>query len=308
MLFVIIGHDARDAKEKRPAASPGPPGASRAADAAGKVMLAGPLTDGAGSLIVVEADSLAAVWELVGRDPYVTNGIFERVEVHPFLQVFPKAGMMPASDGPCCAATPGPATPKFARAVYAAGAPTSRAARWSPTARSRPSSAIRAPRAPSARRSRICRGRWRGVVPWQRVINAAGGISMQGDVLRPDLQRQLLELEGVVFRATHVDLRSYRWAGPSRERRVALTVELCRWQPTRRMHGEREAGRALSAESDRPPVGTLPPVPFAFCLVRRQRGHRSCCSAVANPPTWSRDDRAARADQTLRHTPWPSTA
>jgi uncharacterized protein YciI len=56
----------------------------------GKVLLAGPLTDGAGSLIVVEQDSLAAVWELVGRDPYVTNGIFERVEVHPFLQVFPK--------------------------------------------------------------------------------------------------------------------------------------------------------------------------------------------------------------------------
>jgi uncharacterized protein YciI len=27
---------------------------------------------------------------LVGRDPYVTNGIFERVEVHPFVQVFPK--------------------------------------------------------------------------------------------------------------------------------------------------------------------------------------------------------------------------
>jgi hypothetical protein len=50
------------------------------------------LTDGAGSLIVVEAESLGAVWELVGRDPYVTNGIFERVEVHPFMQVFPKAG------------------------------------------------------------------------------------------------------------------------------------------------------------------------------------------------------------------------
>jgi len=44
----------------------------------------------AGSLIVVDAESLAAVWDLVGRDPYVTNGIFERVEVHPFLQVFPK--------------------------------------------------------------------------------------------------------------------------------------------------------------------------------------------------------------------------
>ena len=58
---------------------------------AGRVILAGPLTDGAGSLIVVEADSLGAVWELVGRDPYVTNGIFERVEVHPFMRVFPRA-------------------------------------------------------------------------------------------------------------------------------------------------------------------------------------------------------------------------
>ena len=52
--------------------------------------LVGPLTDGAGSLIVVDAEALADVWDLVGRDPYVTNGVFERVEVHPFLQVFPK--------------------------------------------------------------------------------------------------------------------------------------------------------------------------------------------------------------------------
>lgn len=89
MLFVIIGHDARDAKERRPSTRPAHLAHLEPLAAAGKVILAGPLTDGAGSLIVVEAESLAAVWDLVGRDPYVTNGIFERVEVHPFMQVFP---------------------------------------------------------------------------------------------------------------------------------------------------------------------------------------------------------------------------
>lgn len=89
MLFVIIGHDARDAKEKRPLHRPAHLAHLEPLSAQGRVVLAGPLTDGAGSLIVVEMDSLAAVWELVARDPYVTNGIFERVEVHPFVKVFP---------------------------------------------------------------------------------------------------------------------------------------------------------------------------------------------------------------------------
>lgn len=90
MLFVIIGHDARGAKEKRPLHRPAHLAHLEPLVAAGKIALAGPLTDGAGSLIVVEAESLSAVWELVGRDPYVANGIFEGVEVHPFLQVFPR--------------------------------------------------------------------------------------------------------------------------------------------------------------------------------------------------------------------------
>jgi uncharacterized protein YciI len=89
MLFVIIGHDARDAKDKRPLHRPAHLAHLAPLDKQGRVKLAGPLTDGAGSLIVIEAASLAATWELVGRDPYVTNGIFERVEVHPFTQVFP---------------------------------------------------------------------------------------------------------------------------------------------------------------------------------------------------------------------------
>jgi len=38
---------------------------------------------------VVEAASLADAWALVARDPYVTEGIFNRVEVKPFQQVLP---------------------------------------------------------------------------------------------------------------------------------------------------------------------------------------------------------------------------
>ena len=55
-------------------------------------------------------------------------------------------------------------------------------------------------------------------VPWQRVINAAGRVSIRGDVYPPDAQRELLEAEGVRFSRTgKVDLKRARWAGPSRE-------------------------------------------------------------------------------------------
>lgn len=63
------------------------------------------------------------------------------------------------------------------------------------------------------------------VVPWQRVINASGRISLRGSLGRPDLQRELLEIEGILFRGNTVDLAHYRWAGPQRERHIRLTVE-----------------------------------------------------------------------------------
>jgi methylated-DNA-protein-cysteine methyltransferase-like protein len=54
-------------------------------------------------------------------------------------------------------------------------------------------------------------------VPWQRVLNAAGGISLRGDVVRTEEQRWLLENEGIEFnRQGKVNLRKYRWSGPSR--------------------------------------------------------------------------------------------
>jgi methylated-DNA-protein-cysteine methyltransferase-like protein len=51
-------------------------------------------------------------------------------------------------------------------------------------------------------------------VPWQRVINAQGKIS-----LRPgaEKQRELLEAEGVKFdERERVDLKQYQWEGPDR--------------------------------------------------------------------------------------------
>jgi methylated-DNA-protein-cysteine methyltransferase-like protein len=53
-------------------------------------------------------------------------------------------------------------------------------------------------------------------IPWQRVINAQGKIS-----LRPgadsNKQRELLEEEGIVFEKDRVNLSSYGWDGEAEE-------------------------------------------------------------------------------------------
>ena len=54
-------------------------------------------------------------------------------------------------------------------------------------------------------------------IPWQRVINVAGRISTRRDRHYEAIQRALLEAEGVCFDVTGgVDLRVFRWSGPSR--------------------------------------------------------------------------------------------
>ena len=89
MLYVIIGHDAPDAREKRPHVRPAHLAHLDPVARAGRIRLAGPFLDRTGSLIILEADSAAEVWALVARDPYVTEGVFNRVEVKPFQQVLP---------------------------------------------------------------------------------------------------------------------------------------------------------------------------------------------------------------------------
>ncbi|MGM0558850.1 MAG: MGMT family protein [Myxococcota bacterium] len=49
-------------------------------------------------------------------------------------------------------------------------------------------------------------------LPWQRVINASGGISFKGDLARAELQLELLQTEGVCFdRRNKCDLAEFRW-------------------------------------------------------------------------------------------------
>jgi len=91
VIFVIIGHDGPDGQAKRKLHRQPHLERMDPLDKAGKVVLAGPFTDGAGSLIVIEADSLEEAKAFAAGDPYVTQGVFARYEVHPFMQVYPEA-------------------------------------------------------------------------------------------------------------------------------------------------------------------------------------------------------------------------
>jgi uncharacterized protein YciI len=90
MLFVIIGHDGPRGAELRPRIRPAHLDNLRPLVDQGKVVIAGPFTDGSGSLIVVDMESQAAATAFANGDPYTTGGVFERVEVKPFRQVFPE--------------------------------------------------------------------------------------------------------------------------------------------------------------------------------------------------------------------------
>lgn len=65
-------------------------------------------------------------------------------------------------------------------------------------------------------------------VPWHRVVNAKGGISLRARLSSVLTQRIRLEQEGVVLRRGRVTLRTYRWRPPGaagRKERIA-----CGWR------------------------------------------------------------------------------
>jgi methylated-DNA-protein-cysteine methyltransferase-like protein len=52
-------------------------------------------------------------------------------------------------------------------------------------------------------------------IPWQRVINSQGRISVRSDGMPDSRQRRLLVGEGIVFDAMgRVDLKQFGWDGP----------------------------------------------------------------------------------------------
>ena len=61
-------------------------------------------------------------------------------------------------------------------------------------------------------------------LPWQRVVNASGGISLRANVGGMMTQRLLLEQEGVPVRRGRIRLDQHRWTGPRGSRRLGLTA------------------------------------------------------------------------------------
>jgi uncharacterized protein YciI len=89
MKFVILGFDGPEGQAKRKIYRSAHLAGLAPLSREGKVIMAGPFTDQAGSLIIIEADSLEDAERIAHNDPYTIHGIFERVEVHPFQQVLP---------------------------------------------------------------------------------------------------------------------------------------------------------------------------------------------------------------------------
>lgn len=61
-------------------------------------------------------------------------------------------------------------------------------------------------------------------VPWHRVVNAAGGISVRANVASMLTQRLLLENEGLMVRRGRIRLDRHRWRGPRRSRQLRLAA------------------------------------------------------------------------------------
>jgi uncharacterized protein YciI len=100
VLYAIISEDVKESLEKRQAARPAHLQRLQALQEAGKLVLAGPhpaidsndpgAAGFTGSLIVAEFDNLSQAQQWAIADPYIQAGVYARVVVKPFKQVFPK--------------------------------------------------------------------------------------------------------------------------------------------------------------------------------------------------------------------------
>jgi uncharacterized protein YciI len=89
MLFVIIGYDGPNGAKLRPSVRPAHLQNLRPLVEAGRVIVGGPFTDGSGSLMVIDFEDEAAAKAFANSDPYVKQGVFERVEIRLFRKVVP---------------------------------------------------------------------------------------------------------------------------------------------------------------------------------------------------------------------------
>ena len=100
MLYAIVGEDVPASLDRRLAARPDHLARLEKLQAEGRMVLAGPCpaidssdpgpAGFSGSVIVAEFESLIAAKAWADADPYVAAGVYARVTVKPFKQVFPK--------------------------------------------------------------------------------------------------------------------------------------------------------------------------------------------------------------------------
>jgi hypothetical protein len=99
VLYAILCEDVKESLEKRRSARPAHLQRLQVLQEAGKLVLAGPhpAIDAndpgeagfTGSLIVAEFETLAQAQQWADIDPYIAAGVYARVVVKPFKQVFP---------------------------------------------------------------------------------------------------------------------------------------------------------------------------------------------------------------------------
>ena len=100
MWYVIIGEDKPNSLDARLAARPAHLERIKTLQAAGRVLLVGPMpaidspdpgpAGFFGSLMVLEFPSLLEAKAWAEADPYVAAGVFEKVTVQAFRKVFPE--------------------------------------------------------------------------------------------------------------------------------------------------------------------------------------------------------------------------
>ncbi len=98
MLYMILGQDRPNSLEARLAARPAHVARLKEMQSLGRLVLAGPLpiadapdlsAGAAGSLVVLEFETLAEAETWARADPYIEAGVYEQVTVKPFLKVLP---------------------------------------------------------------------------------------------------------------------------------------------------------------------------------------------------------------------------
>ena len=99
MWYVIHASDREDSLEARKAARPAHLERVKALIDQGRLLVAGPMPNidspdpgpagYSGSTIIAEFDSLDDAREWAGSDPYVDAGVYEYVDVRPFIKALP---------------------------------------------------------------------------------------------------------------------------------------------------------------------------------------------------------------------------